>query len=162
MANQQDTVTPIPEPNDWCWAIEHEGHLAWYQRALMRGDFAPGSKPLPNYVLQLDGTLPDPEKPPKCGTCGKVPSVQELVPVDRHTGTRSVLTPFRLGLAEWPPPTDPETCYVCNCPEYVADGEVTLQDFARSLPGSKSGSKKKITVCSQCATHCATVGKGRK
>ena len=157
MGNQRDTATPTPEPSgpaigDWQWMIEHLGHVAWYQRALMRGDFSPGHRPLPNYVLQLDGRLADPDKTPKCGTCKKMPTVDELVPVDRSNGARAVLTPFRIGLEEWPPATDPETCYVCNTPDSVADQEIDLQDLSTSL-GAKSSSSKKIIVCAGCARH---------
>ena len=109
-----------PSTGSYPWLILHGKHDAWYQRALLRGDFAPGTEPLPNYVLALDGTRPDPSETPCCGTCGKVPKVEDLTPVERETKRQNFLDVFRnRHHPDWRPwskagRTKPDSCYVCN------------------------------------------------
>lgn len=129
--------------NSYPWVIVHKvagaEHIAWFQRALLPGDFAPRGKarggtgtgyPLPNYVMYGDGRSPDPdEQTPRCQGCGVHPKNDDLTPVERATGTRNFLVPFRTGRVSWTKAavTDPHTCYVCNHPLPLAyDGVIKL------------------------------------
>lgn len=110
-----------PSTGDYHWLIVHHTvaapwHPAWYQRAVMLGDFESGRRPLPNYVLRLDGTTPAPTETPSCGTCGAEPETDELNVVERATGKSNFLAPLRDGTVPWDRVghTRPETCYVCN------------------------------------------------
>ncbi len=112
-------------PGRYGWLVLHRvdgrEHPAWYQRALLPGDFRPGSRPLPNYVLTLTGESPDPSETPTCGTCGLEPRVEDLEIVERTSGRRDFLLPFRdvrhPAHISWDRAgkTLPQTCYVCNC-----------------------------------------------
>jgi hypothetical protein len=114
------------------WRIEHLGHLAWFQRVLMAGDFAPDLAPISNYVV-IAGRAADPGEAPRCGTCGVVPRTRDLEAVEIATGARNFLARFRLrpgtpGWRPWPRPTNPATCWWCNFPEplVVDQGPVKL------------------------------------
>lgn len=98
------------------WEILHGDHHAWFQRSLMAGDFKPGLPPRSEYIVDEDGRVADPDVVPTCGTCGVVPRVEELEPVERITGVRGFLSQFRARLRPWPKPTNPATCWHCNCP----------------------------------------------
>jgi hypothetical protein len=140
------------------WKIIHvdkDGveHDAWFQTALLVGDFAPGRKPIPNYVIQLDGDICEPDKTPWCGTCGKQPKVDDLTPIDRGNGARVALMPFRLGLTPWPAPTDAVTCYLCNDRGQQHLEDVPVDTISRAIVGKagKAGkSQKKVKVCGRC------------
>jgi hypothetical protein len=148
-----------PDLAEWPWEIRHGGHVAWYQRALMPGDFAPGQKPVSNYVVQVDGELPEPHKPLKCGVCGKVPKVQDLTPVDRMTGNDHFLREFRVSREKWPPPTDPETCWNCNVRSVAPIEEVDMEVVVKAHTNSPSEAAlgrargKKVKVCHGCSMH---------
>ena len=128
-----------PDVGIYWWAIEHQGHPAFYLRALMPGDFGPGCLPLPRHALALDGTVPDEVR---CGTCGEVPGVAELEPVERATGQRGFLQALRSGRRPWPKATDPATCWLCCNPREKAD---------RRAPVGPAGGM--VTVCAGCARH---------
>lgn len=97
------------------WHILHSGHLAWRQRSVMVGDFAPG-RPLASwYIVDAEGRAADPLAVPTCETCGVVPPAETLEVVEVATGQRGVLAKSRL-FNRWPRPTDPNTCFWCNCP----------------------------------------------
>ena len=72
------SLTP-PSEALWPWLILHREHVAWYQRALLLGDFRPGCRPRAEYVRLPDGTLPDPAEIPRCATCGEEPRVEDLL-----------------------------------------------------------------------------------
>ena len=101
-----------PDEGIWLWAVEHAGHPAYYMRALLPGDFAPGRSPAGRHALQLDGARP--ATTPLCGTCEAAPSPEDLEPVERSTGDRGFLEVFRTGRAKWPKPTDESTCWECS------------------------------------------------
>lgn len=105
----------MPSIYDAPWRVLHEGHLAWYQRAALVGDFAPGRPPRPEYVIYSDDRCADPGgEPPVCEGCGQVPKTDDLLLVERLTGACDFLEPFRRGRFPWPPGTDPKTCAWCN------------------------------------------------
>ncbi len=118
------------------WIIFHlvdgKEHVAWLQRALIPGDFRPGTPPLPNYVVYPDGYSPHPEETPKCTTCGVVPEVKDLEPEERSTGGRGHLDRFRdTRRPDWKPwveagRTKAHTCYVCNTQGPLAQKEPIL------------------------------------
>jgi len=120
------------------WELEHNGHFAWYQRALLIGDFAPGLTPIPDFVVLSRGRSANPDAPPVCETCRVVPDVKELIAIERATGESHYLAPFRKGLTKWPKPTASTSCWWCNSPRVAA---------ASSPP-----------LCEQCQVHLA----GRK
>ncbi len=117
-----------PDEGIWLWAIEHMGHPAFYLRALLPGDFAPGRSPAARHVLHLDGARD--AATPVCGTCDKTPSVDELEPVERSTGDRGFLDAFRSGRAKWPRPTDPATCWECSDRRVRIAAQVTVDGRA--------------------------------
>ena len=123
-------MADAPPAELWPWLVLHGEHVAWYQGALVRGDFQPGRRPIPNYVVMPDGTLPDPGEALACGTCGDEPLVEDLTPVERATGDRDCLTPFRRGLIPWSKAghTHASTCYACNDPTEALsqDGYIKL------------------------------------
>ena len=102
------------------WEIEHDGHHAWFQRALLVGDFAPGRVPSPRFVGYPNGHA-HPDVPPTCSTCGAVPETRDLVAVEIETDDSFFLAAFREGLKKWPKPTDPNTCWWCNSPRVDAE-----------------------------------------
>lgn len=97
------------------WLVMHNGHRAWAQRAFMIGDFAPGRTVAGWYVVDAEGRAADPHAAPVCETCGVVPPVEELNVVEVSTGIKDFLARAR-ELKRWPRPTDPKTCWWCNCP----------------------------------------------
>lgn len=104
------------------WLVTHNGHRAWWQRAFMIGDFAPGRTPASWYVVDDEGRSADPSVPPTCETCGVVPKVEELDVMETATGIKNFLARSRT-INRWPRPTDPATCWWCNCPGLeLADG----------------------------------------
>lgn len=108
------------------WAVEHKGHPAFYLRALMAGDFAPGLLPLARHAHGLDGRQLEVVR---CETCGEVPRSEDLEPIERRTHVRGFLEAFRLGLGDprrqrWPKPTAPASCWLCSNPRVAADHEV--------------------------------------
>ena len=135
-----------PAAGTWWWAVEHEGpeepggdltittHPAFYLRALLPGDFAPGRAPSPRHVGTLTGD--GVEGVAKCGTCGEVPEVGALDVVERASGDRGFLAPFREGRTPWPRPTDPQSCWLCGGPSRLATREVGGHKF-----------------CEGCASH---------
>jgi hypothetical protein len=118
------------------WRIEHLGHFAWFQRSFLAGDFAPGKIPLGNYVI-VNGRAMDPGETPVCGTCGEVPRVEDLEPVDHATEDRGFLDRFRRGLVPWKRAgrTDPSTCWWCN------------------FPGPLVVDQGPVKLCAGCAAH---------
>lgn len=101
------------------WAVEHRGHPAFYLRALMPGDFAPGQAgPLTRHASDLEGV---PMAHVLCETCGARPDPADLEPIERATGDRGHLARLRQGLDRWPPPTDPASCYLCSDPGRTVD-----------------------------------------
>jgi len=132
-----DQVVPHPPPAapglEWWWLVLHRGHEAFYLRALMAGDFAPGHLPLPRHARPLDAAA---APPPACGTCGEVPAAADLEVVERSTGARRFLDAFRAGRAKWPKPTDPASCWEC---------------CSRTLPAIHDVDG--VKVCAGCAAH---------
>ena len=124
-----DTVAP----EHW-WAVEHAGHPAFYLRALMPGDFSPGRLPLERHVARLDGSQE--RLVPLCGTCGTRPLVEALEPIERPTGARGFLAPFRERRAPWPKPTDPNSCWLCSDRRIKAD--IVIDGYR---------------YCARCAAH---------
>ena len=123
------------------WAVEHQGHPAYYLRALMVGDFRPeGQGPLARHVHDLDGAQVE-MQPAPCGTCGQVPNPNDLEPIERVTNVRGFLARVRLPLGDpgrvaWPRPTPTTACWLCNNPRVPAD---------HTAKGRR--------VCSTCAAH---------
>lgn len=143
---------------EWPWLITHLGHDAWYQRALLTGDFAPGKAPVSNYALTLDGALPDPEAPMTCGTCGQTPSASDLNATDRATGKAEFLAAFRGGQARWLKGTDPATCAYCNDSARLTGHPlrpVKLAKIAARHGKPHRGPDRDVLVCPSCASHLA-------
>ncbi len=134
-----------PEAGTWWWAVEHEGHPAFYLRALLAGDFAPGRHPAPRHALGLDGGRPDQAAPLRCGTCGEVPRPEDLEPVERTTGDRGHLGEYRARRVPWPRPTDPGSCWLCS-------------DAARRTTSERETPAGRVRLCDGCAKH---VDRGR-
>ena len=122
------------------WLVRHWDHNAWYQRALVSGDFRPGLAPISEYVTYLDGTTPDPEAAPVCCGCGQVPRVEDLTPVERTSGRADFLQAFRQGLIPWREATNRQTCQHCNSPT----APLTVTGYVR--------------LCGQCEEHLAAGG----
>jgi hypothetical protein len=142
------------DQNEWPFVIMHNGHEAWYQRALLMGDFAPGLKPLPNYVITLTGEPVDPYSTPKCGTCKGSPATDDLLPVERATGRSNFLEAFRSGQIPWEKAgrTKAETCFYCN-------GGIGLREVsAELLPERKylKPTKKNKTIGEKLIKCCET------
>ncbi len=129
-----------PPGGSWWWAVEHNGHAAFYLRALMAGDFAPGRLPDSRHVRPLDHQGVEPVT---CGTCGKVPQAVDLRVIERSTGNRAALDPFIAGRAPWPKPTDPKRCWLCNDGPGNTHARAVGQD---------------VKACPRCARH---LSKGR-
>lgn len=109
----------MTHPDCW-WTILHNGHFAWYQRALVSGDFKPGKTPRSEYIVDEDGREADFAATPKCTTCGEVPKVEDLEPVERVTQQRGYLDPYRSGREPWRAGTNDNTCFRCNNPAQLA------------------------------------------
>lgn len=132
-----------PDAYIWWWALEHNGHPCCYLRALMPGDFRPGARPLTRHVKYLDGVVPNDGESLVCGTCGEVPESKDLEPIERATGDRGHLAPFRSGTAPWAKPTDPQSCYQCSSRDKAADCEHE----------PKHDKSVKLKVCAGCSKH---------
>lgn len=143
-----------PDAGIHCWAVEHRGHPALYLRALLPGDFAPGLLPAIRHVLTLSGERPGSVT---CGTCGEVPAAADLEPIERATGARGFLRPFREGRAPWPRATDPETCWECSTMERPAAHEVRIHarhQYGKRAPVPAFGPEAiTVKVCDRCRTH---------
>jgi hypothetical protein len=124
------------------WEVRHivDGaeHVAWYQRAALVGDFRPGVEPLAAYAVDGEGLAMDPTAPPRCVTCGEVPNTDALDVVNRDNGHRGYLNRYRREEkpAPWPEPTDPGSCWWCNC-------QPSLEPLVCSAP----------PICARCDAH---------
>lgn len=124
----------------WWWAIEHKGHPAFYLRNLLPGDFAPGREVAPRHVLYPSGAAAVEGERVACATCGENPSPEDLVPIERSSWMVVDFTPFRTGEKNWPPPTDPASCWLCCGPPRFATIRV-------KTPGGESH------ACKRCAPY---------
>jgi hypothetical protein len=144
---------PVPSTEEYPWLIMHDDgvtdHIAWYQRAMLCGDFEPGGVPLPNYAIAVDGTELDPEASPVCDGCALVPVIDELRPVDRATGMDTFLDPFRSGAISWSlaGKTNPVACWYNNSVEDVAFYTVR---------------GKSVLLCVPCATFLGFLAEGEE
>ena len=137
----------VTDAGTWWWLVEHDGHEAFYLRALMAGDFAPGGDgPDERHVLHLDGKAPTVGQALKCGTCHKTMKTEDLVPVERVTGNRRALDVFRSRRAAWPKKTDPTSCYLCG------QRKATKRSTDEKIRG------RRVPLCRNCNRHVA----GRK
>ena len=130
-----------PDAGTWWWAVEHQGHPAFYLRALLAGDFAPGRAPAPRHAATLDGDQYREGIIVTCGSCGLAPETVDLEPVERATGDHGFLTTFRDGRAPWPRPTDPASCWLC--------GDRKQKTQPAKTPGGPA------RTCARCASHLA-------
>lgn len=133
----------MPEPTirECHWLITHLGHPAWFQRAALIGDFAPGRVPIVNYASTLEGAEMGPElERPVCGTCSAVPMTDELDIVERTTRRSDFLAHYRKQ-GRWPPPSDPDSCWYCNSPG---------QMFHFSRLAYASQDSEKVRLCDAC------------
>lgn len=126
-----------PDP-EWWWAIEHKAHPAFYLRALMPGDFAPGRSPRPRHALTLLGRRA--AAPLVCGTCGQEPEAESLEPIERFTGDRGFLDQYRTGAGRWPAGTDEDTCWLCGDPAQLVNHEDVVDG-------------QRVRVCRRCWQH---------
>jgi hypothetical protein len=133
-----------PDVGKWWWAIEHRGHPAFYLRALMAGDFAPGRRPAARHARALDGSRVHGDL--LCGTCGAIPDSVELEPIERHTGQRGFLQERRVGRKPWPPATEASSCWECSNRRIPATEDFALEEGVT------------VKVCGQCAEHLARWG----
>jgi hypothetical protein len=129
-----------PESGTYWWAVEHRGHPAFYLRALLPGDFAPGRQVAPRHVLSLAGVQAT--GPATCGTCGEVPASEDLDVVERRTGNRGFPIEQRAGRRAWPRATDPASCWLCS----------TRQQPATVVVEQPHG---EVAVCARCAAFLA-------
>jgi hypothetical protein len=141
-----------PSKADWPWLILHNDHPAWYQRALLPGDFAPGRMPMPNYILTLTGEIPKLGQV-RCGTCKKKPAVEDLEPVERTTGQTGFLDRYRYGRrpVPWPEGLNPTNCWNCNNP--MGNDSKEIDCDATLLRKVKEQKGYKVRVCKGCAEH---------
>ena len=157
-----------PSTGEYPWVVLHEGHPAWYQWCLMVGDFAPGKKPLPNYVLRLDGVRPSAHENLKCGTCGKPVKTEDLDVMERSTKKMGWFDNYRRGKKDWQQAsiTIPDTCYHCNypidgldeqSPQEVRDSElsISLSSLCEATAHETAGKSDRVKVCSRCARWAA-------
>lgn len=112
-----------PDSGTWWWAVEHQGHPAFYLRTFMSGDFRPGLLPRPRHIMTLEGRCAQPGVP-RCGTCDQVPRAADLVVFERVTGVGNFLEVHRTGAQPWPPATDPRSCWLCSDPRKPANNVV--------------------------------------
>jgi len=151
--------------SDECWwDILHNGHHAWYQRALIAGDFKPGLTPRGDYVVDEAGRAGDPAHVPHCATCGEVPDVNALEALERASGKTDFLEEYRSRRREWPAPTSALTCWWCNCPE-TADPVKVAAAAAEKRAAARRGatvaaetatiipSKEEAFLCAKCASY---------
>ena len=124
-----------PAVGTWWWAVEHQGHPAFYLRALLPGDFAPGRAPAPRHAATLAGEQFPERKAVTCGTCKQAPDVEDLEPVERATGHRGFLAVFRRGDHPWLRPTDPASCWLCAAQSAPTREVETPGGRARACPG---------------------------
>lgn len=145
MSRRLDWYEQRGTPNDgeWWWAVEHRGHPAFYLRSLMAGDFAGARLPLARHVLTLDGRR---AAETRCGTCGAVPDARDLEPVERRTGARGFLSEYREGRQQWPPATDPKTCWLCSNRTVRAETDVRVDD-------------QDVRMCEGCAEFVSRGGR---
>jgi hypothetical protein len=137
-----------PMSGECWWVILHRGrdgelHHAWYQRALIKGDFKPGLAPRGDYIVDADGRAADPMVTPLCLTCHTIPDVDDLEPFERATGDDGFLIDFRLGRRPWPKPTDPLTCWHCNSHETADPAKVLAATEARRLAARDDAAAKR-------------------
>lgn len=125
-----------PDSGVWWWAVEHQGHPAFFLRTLMPGDFGPGRLPLSRHVRSLEG---EEDAAPDCGTCGETPEAADLEIIERRTGAQGFLDQYRSGRARWPTATPPGTCWLC-C-DRTAPAVVT-----KPGPGGRD-----VALCAGCA-----------
>ena len=135
-----------PDPGIAWWAVEHNGHPAFYLRAFMAGDFAPGCAPLPRHVLDLDG---EEVETVRCGTCRQSVAGEDLLPIERSTGLSRFLDVYQTRRAPWPKPTDPGTCWECSTRKTAPSAEI-----------DKSWGK--VKVCPNCAAFDAARSRIRR
>lgn len=133
-----------PDVAIWWWSVTHLGHPAFYLRALMPGDFAPGHRPLARHAVALDGSRP--EEPLVCGTCELAPEPEDLEPIERVTGHGGFLDEFRGGRTPWRAATDATSCWLCSTKREAASQSVVLE------------SGDEVLMCRRCAAHQARGG----
>lgn len=139
-----------PDPIFW-WAVEHQGHPAFYLRALMAGDFAPGAGgPKPRHVVDLEGEL---VTEVRCGTCELVPDPDDLEPIERSTGFGGFLGDLRRGRARWPSPTNEATCWECSDKRKSPRVDFEVGRGARKI---------RVKVCDRCGAALERRGSGRR
>jgi hypothetical protein len=151
----------VPDQYEWPWLIQHHRndgqiHDAWYQRALICGDFAPGRRGvLATYIATLDGRIPGPNEALRCGTCNQRLQADDVDAVERITGETGFLRTFRLGRRPWPLTESREqNCYHCN--REIKPGEqrrpVALELVAE-LHGLTTLFNGNVLVCGECFAH---------
>ena len=130
---------PGTPDSTWWWAVEHLGHPAFYLRALLPGDFAPGRGPAPRHTLIASGQAAE-GRSVVCDTCGVEPRPEDLEPIERTTGHLGHLAAYRAGRVSWPRATDPASCWLCSSPAQRAYLIVET-------------SVGKVRACEGCARH---------
>jgi hypothetical protein len=147
-----------PDEGEFWWAVEHNGHPAFYLRALLAGDFAPGRKPSQRHVCGLDGEFP--VESVVCGTCGKIPKSEDLEVFERRTGKSGFLNGFRRGKARWPNGTESWSCWLCSSQHEQPHEVETLIDIDEPAEDADDETKAehqrklariRIKVCWSCA-----------
>lgn len=158
-------VPGTPNPGIWWWGVQHKGHAAWFQRAVMAGDFGPGRLPLPRHVLTLDAVRLEENEKPRCGTCGEVPDSRDLEPVERSTGLGGWLRIYRAALKPWPKPTDPKRCWECCHRDLPVTDQVVIHkhhQFGRTKrQPTEDEAALTVGVCASCAAHLTRGGEKR-
>ena len=150
----------------WWWAVEHRGHPAFYLRALMAGDFAPGQSVHERHVLLLDGKAPNASGKIRCGTCNKEPDADDLVPIERATGNAHAIDVFRTRRKRWPKKTDPTSCWLCGLkyarprPAKPKRREVDFEPVDKLEPSDVEPSDtqvrgRHVPLCRNCNRHVA-------
>jgi len=164
-----------PMSGECWWVILHRDqngdlHHAWYQRALLKGDFRPGLEPRADYIVDADGRAADPVVTPTCATCREIPHVSDLEPVERTTGDAGFLDDFREHRRPWPEATNPLTCWYCNGretadPAKVAAAAAATRQAAREAAAAKKAGrrdlpkpeapivKEDLFLCTRCEKH---------
>lgn len=145
-----------PNPKSWWWLVRHGGHPAFYLRSLRPGDFNPavnGGRFIANFVLGLDGALPDPSVPARCGTCNEEVLVADLDVEDRNDGTNAWLIPFRRGLRPWPKATPSNGCFLCISVRELEP--VRTAKIAAYYGVGAAAPDATVRCCAQCASSMA-------